>query len=345
MSKEKIFLSDHCGTICEAVMDGLLRANEGQCAGFGDDKWTAHLDAVFGSLFETDLISYPVVTGSAANSLILCTLCPPYGAILCYEEAHIQRDECGAPEFFTGGAKLALVHGENGKINPEALKAKLASFQPVVHQVKPKVLSITQATELGTVYTLDEISRLSEIAHAAGLKVHLDGARLHNAIVNLGCSWADATWRAGVDALSFSSTKNGTMCGEAAIFFDRRLAEEFPIWRKRGGHHLSKMRYLSAQITSYIESGSWDVNARRTNELASMIASAAGPLLAVPVEANQVFMILPTELEGLLEQSGFRFMAFYYGDQRIGRFVVSWDQHVDDITELAQLLEGFVSNL
>jgi len=335
---DKNFLSDHTATICPKVMSAFVEANRGQAIGFGKDPWTLKLDSVLGELFETELNAFPVVTGSAANSLALATLCPSHGVVFCQDQAHVETQEGGAPEFFTGGAKLALVPGKDGKMDPGALKQKIGSFAYGIHSMKPHVVSLTQVTEIGTAYTLDEIKALADVAHEAGLTVHMDGARLANAVVGLDTTWADVTWKAGVDVLSFSSTKNGTMCGEAVVFFNKDLIGDFEIKRKRGGHFVSKLRYISAQILGYVESGVWRQNAERTNRLARKIADVASPLLIAPVEANQLFMALPGDLPKLLNERGFLYIPFSHQGNAMGRFVISWDQPESDVNELVQLL-------
>jgi len=339
------FLSDHTGSICDPVFEAMAQSNVGQAAGFGNDQWSLRLNDVLGELFDRELEAFPVVTGSAANSLALATLSPPYGVIFCHEQAHVESQEGGAPEFFTGGAKLALVPGENGKIDPGALRSKIGSFAFGVHSMKPSVLSLTQATELGTVYTIDELKALCTIAHDAGLSVHMDGARLANAVVKLGCSWADTTWRAGIDVLSFSSTKNGTMCGEAVIFFDEEHQSDFEIRRKRGGHFISKLRYFSSQILGYVESGVWKVNAQRSNALAGQIATAAADLLIAPVETNQIFMSVPGKLNAALIERDIKYIPFAMQGQPMGRFVVSWDQPEEDIAAFLEALSVLQSQV
>ena len=233
-----------------------------------------------------------MTTGTAANALSLATVAPPYGAVFCHQEAHINVDECGAPTFFSGGAVLVPLHGEHGRLEPAAFGAALAAHPTYVHSVQPAALSLTQATELGTAYRPAQIRALAELAHERGLKVHMDGARFANALCFLGCHPGDITWRAGVDVLSLGATKNGALAAEAVVFFDTSLVRDFELRRKRAGHLLSKSRYVAAQLLAYLESGVWRRNAERTNRLAQSIGQAAGAALLHPVEANEVFLNL-----------------------------------------------------
>ena len=242
--------------------------------------------------FGTKVRVFAVSSGTAANSLALATLCPPWGTVLTHTEAHIERDECGAPEFFTGGAKLSLVGGAGAKIAAADLAARLNWFEPHVHGVQPRMLSITQATERGAIYTPQEISALSKIAHDRGMAVHMDGARFANALVAQKVSPAELTWKAGVDVLSFGVIKNGGMNAEAVVFFDPTRVADFEFRRKRAGQLFCKGRYAAVQLLAYLESGIWQRNAERANRLAARIADAAPALLSEPFATNQVFMRL-----------------------------------------------------
>jgi len=288
------FSSDNASGVAPEIMDALAHAAVGHALAYGDDEHTGGLREVFSSVFDTETTVYSVATGTAANALILATLCPPWGAVLCHRESHINLDEGGAPEMFTGGAKLIALEGAHGKLTVDGVEEALARWPAHgVHNVVPSVLSLTQATEAGTVYTPSEISDLCDVARKAGMKVHMDGARFANALATLGVSPADATWRLGVDALSFGATKNGAMAAEAALFFDPELAETFERRRKRAGHLFSKMRYLSVQLAAYLQDGLWlrlaaTANARAA-ELARAIEARPGVRLVHPVEANEVF--------------------------------------------------------
>ena len=252
------FGSDNVAPMAAEVMEALARANHGAAPSYGADALTSRLTEVACALFETELAIFPVTTGTAANSLALATLTPPYGAIYCHETAHILLDECGAPEFYTGGAKLIGLPGTGGKLTPETLAAPLAeAMAGGVHHAQPAAISITQATECGTVYEPAEIAALAEVARAHGLHLHMDGARIANAIAHLGCSPAEATWRAGVDVLSLGLTKDGALAAEAVVFFDPELAAGFERRRKRAGQLTSKMRFFSAQLVAMLEDGLW----------------------------------------------------------------------------------------
>jgi len=332
------FLSDNTATVCPEILAALTAANEGLAVAYGDDPWTQRLDAVLGDFFGTEVRAFAVATGTAANSLSLATLSPPYGAIFAHEEAHVVRDECGAPEFFSGGARLILVRGEHGRISSEALTEALASYPPSVHTVQPVALSLTQATEFGTAYRPADIAALSAIAHRKGLKVHMDGARFANAVGFLGCHPSEVTWRAGVDVLSFGATKNGALAAEAVIFFNRELVKDFELRRKRAGHLLSKSRYVAAQLLAYVETGVWERNAARANAFAQRIARAAGSHLLHPCEANEVFVKLGAPGKQQLRSAGFEF--YDWGAESAGeaRFVASWDQAEADVVALCEAL-------
>jgi threonine aldolase len=282
--------------------------------------------------------AFAVVTGTAANSLSIATIAPPYGAVFAHEEAHIVRDECGAPEFFSNGARLILVPGANGKVTPDALSAAIADYPVSVHSVQPAGLSLTQATEVGTAYRPDEVAALSEIARRHKLKVHMDGARFANAVTFLGCSPADVTWRAGVDVLSFGATKNGALAAEAVVFFDLALVRDFELRRKRAGHLISKSRYVSAQLLAYVETGVWQRNATRANALARKIGAAAGSALMYPVEANELFLRLGNERKTALSAKGFEFYDWGAADTGEIRLVVSWDQPEEEVDALCRAL-------
>ena len=332
------FYSDNTATACPEILAAITAANQGLALAYGDDPWTQRLDAVLGGFFGAEVRAFAVTTGTAANSLSLATVCPPYGAIYAHEEAHIATDECGAPGFFSGGAQLALLRGEHGKLLPGTFAAALSARPVDVHGVQPAALSLTQATELGTVYQPAEITALSKLAHGRGLKVHLDGARFANAVAFLDCQPADLTWRAGVDVLSFGATKNGALAAEAVVFFDSDLVRDFELRRKRAGQLLSKSRYVAAQLLAYVESGVWKRNAERTNRLAQDIGRAAGASLLHPVQANEVFVKLGVQRRQALRAAGFEF--YDWGAESAGdaRFVVSWDQPDGDAPALCAAL-------
>jgi threonine aldolase len=332
------FFSDNTSTVCPEILAAVQAANHGLAVAYGDDEWTQQLDGALSGFFGTRVRAFAITTGTAANSLALATLAPPYGAIFAHQEAHIACDECGAPAFFSGGAQLALLPGEHGRIPPATLEAALAGHRVDVHTVQPAALSLTQATELGTVYRPQDIGQLAALAHARGLKVHMDGARFANALEFLGCHPADVTWRAGIDVLSFGATKNGALAAEAVVFFDQALVRDFELRRKRAGHLQSKSRYVAAQLLGYLDSGVWQRNAQRTNRLAQRIGRAAGAALLHPVEANEVFLRLGLARRQQLRAAGFEF--YDWGAESAGeaRLVVSWDQPEDDVTALCAAL-------
>jgi threonine aldolase len=332
------FYSDNTGTACPEMLVAIAQANSKLVKAYGEDQWTERLDAVFGEFFGTPVRVFPVSTGTAANSLSLATITPPYGAVFAHEWSHVVRDECGAPEFFTGGARLVHVPGRHGRITTETLAAAIESNPPSVHTVQPAALTLTQATEFGTAYQPDDVAVLSELAKRHRLKVHMDGARLVNALASLNCPPSEITWRAGVDVLSFGATKNGGIAAEAVVFFDRTLVRDFEFRRKRAGHLLSKSRYVSAQLLAYIETGVWRRNAVRANKLAQRVALAAGPRLMHPVEANEIFVKLGDAGKRRLREAGFEF--YDWGSERSGeaRFVVSWDQPEREVAALSEAL-------
>ena len=306
------FTSDNAAGVAPAILDALVAASAGTAAAYGADAFTTRAQAALDEVFERKVASFLVSTGTAANALALGALTPPWSAVFCHEEAHIHDDECGAPELFTGGAKLVGIPGEGGKITPAALRETLARFpRGLAKSVQPGALSLSQATEAGTIYSTDEIAALSAIAHGAGLAVHMDGARFANALVELGCSPAQMSWKAGVDALSFGATKNGAMGCEAVIFFNPDQSANFPFQRKRGGHTLSKGRFLGAQMTAYLDNGLWLTLARRANDAARRMADGlapAGPVrLAWPRRVNEIFPIAPRSLAAALRAEGAAF--------------------------------------
>ena len=333
----RYFKSDNTAAVCPEILAALTTANHGTALAYGADRWSEALDTVFGKFFETDVRVFAVSSGTAANSLALATFCPPWGTVLCHAESHIERDECRAPEFFTGGAKLSLVGGAGAKITASDLRARLDWFEPHVHGVQPRALSITQSTERGAVYTAAEIRALADIAHGRGMIVHMDGARFANAVVAQDVSPAELSWKAGVDVLSFGVIKNGGMNAEAVVFFDPTRVGDFEFRRKRAGQLACKGRYAALQLTTYLESGIWKRNAERANRLAARIAAAAPGLLSVPAETNQVFMQLGEQrIAALSREFGF----YPWGPTGSGeaRFVCSWDTPDEDVDALCAQL-------
>ncbi|MBA2920441.1 low specificity L-threonine aldolase [Sphingomonas sp. MAH-20] len=328
------FFSDNAAAAHPAVLEALAAANRLDTA-YDGDAWSKQLDGAFSDLFETKVRSLWIATGTAANSLALAALCPPFGGVICHREAHISVDECGAPEFFTHGAKLLLSDGEGAKLSPAAVEAVCAGIRPDVHQVQPRALSITNATEYGRAYTPDEVAALGEVAKRRGLGFHMDGARFANAVAHLGCSPADLTWRGGVDALSFGFVKNGGMNAEALIFFKPELAEATLYRRKRAGHLFSKGRFLAAQILAMLKDELWLDNASAANRGAALLAQAAGGRLIHPVEANEVFLRVTADEAARLRALGF---DFYDWGPGAARLVISWDQDETAIRPLAEAI-------
>jgi threonine aldolase len=328
------FFSDNAAAAHPAVLDALAQANRLDTA-YDGDQWSKRLDGAFSDLFETEVRALWISTGTAANCLALAALCPPHGGVICHSEAHINVDECGAPEFFTHGAKLLLGDGEGAKLTPDTVEAVAGAIRNDVHQVQPRALSITNATEYGLAYTPDEVFALGEVAKRRGLGFHMDGARFANAVASLGCSPADVTWRAGVDALSFGFVKNGGLAAEALIFFKAELAEDTLYRRKRAGHLFSKGRYLAAQILAMLEGGLWLDNARAANRGAALLAQAAGDRLVHPVQANEVFLRVTSDEAARLRALGFDFYDWGVGEARL---VVSWDHDEAAIRPLADVI-------
>jgi threonine aldolase len=332
------FFSDNTASICPEILEAIHAANHGLEKAYGDDPWTARLSDVLGDFFGTPVSAFPVATGTAANALSLAVSSPPYGAIFAHEESHIVRDECGAPEFFTGGARLILVPGEHGKLSVAGLESALDANPTSVHTVQPAVVSLTQASELGTTYRPAEIAALAEAARRRGLTVHMDGARFANSLVFLGCHPGEITWRAGVDVLSFGATKNGALAAEAVVFFHPQRVRDFELRRKRSGHLLSKSRFVSTQLLAYAETGVWRRNAERANALAQRIAGAAGARVLHPVEANEVFLRLSAEDKLRLRNAGFAFYDWGAEGSAEARIVASWDQPEASVSALCEAL-------
>jgi threonine aldolase len=302
------FASDNAAGIAPEILAAISQANEGVALAYGGDAWTRRVEERLADIFERELAVFLVSSGTAANALALAQLTEPWGAVLCHREAHIAADECGAPEFYGGGIKLVGLPGEAGKLAPATLQRALgASSWGGPHHVSPSVLSLSQATEGGTVYPPDEIRELAEIAHARGMSVHVDGARLGNALARLNASPAQATWMAGVDVLSFGATKGGALAAETVIFFDPDRAANMAERRKRGGHLISKHRFLAAQVEAYLADDLWLKLARHANAMADRLAAglAAAQLVPVwPVQANEVFVALPMRLDQRLRAAG-----------------------------------------
>lgn len=309
------FCSDNVVGANAEILAALVEAAKGDATSYGGDPYTARLEKKLSEVFETKLAVFPVATGTAANALSLAVMTPPWGAVYAHNEAHILVDECGAPELYTAGAKMMGLPGEHGKITAAALATALThSGKGNIHHNQPAAVSLSQATECGTVYTPTEIGAIDEAARSHGLPLHMDGARFANALVKLGCRPAEATWKSGVDILSFGGTKNGAVMAEAIVVFRLDLAETLAYRRKRAGHLVSKQRFVSAQLCAYLENDLWLNNARHANEqaarLAKGLAAISGVQLLYPVEANEVFVNLPTAVRAKLESAGFKFYSW-----------------------------------
>lgn len=330
------FFSDNAAPVHPAVFAAMAGADVLDTAYDGDLR-SQTLDARLSAVFETEVEALWVPTGTAANCLALAALCPPHGAVVCHQDAHIQNDECGAPEFYTHGAKLLLAQGEGAKLTPASITALLGTIRRDVHQVQPHVISITNATEYGLVYTPTEVAAIGSLAADHGLSLHMDGARFANALVHADCSPADLTWRAGVTALSFGFVKNGGMNAEALVFFKPGLADATRYRRKRAGLLLSKGRYLAAQILALLDEDRWLANARTANAGAALIAEAAGDRLVLPAEANEIFLRVTATEAAALRAQGFDFYDWGPGEARL---VVSWNQHMADLQPLADAIRA-----
>jgi threonine aldolase len=331
------FFSDNAAATCPQVLEALNAANHVDTA-YDGDSLSEKLDGAFSDLFGKPVRALWVTTGTAANCLGLAALCPPHGAILCHEMAHIEVDEAGAPGFFTHGAKLTLLPGHGAKVTPEIVEEAFARVRDDVHQVQPAALSITNATEYGLSYQADEVGALGELAKIRGVGFHLDGARFANAVAFTGADPADLSWRAGVDVMSFGFVKNGGMNAEALIFFDPAKAELVPRLRKRAGHLLSKGRFLAAQILALLENDLWLANARAANGAAAALAEAAGTdRLIYPVEANELFVRMTAEEAESLRLQGYDFYDWGPGEVR---FVTSWDQDMEAVGQLAAAIRA-----
>ena len=328
------------------VLDAMVSGSSGLVSAYGEDRLTEGLTRRFSEIFEIECEVFLVATGTAANSLILSAMCPPWGAVLCHEGAHIINDENTAPEFFTGGARQIGVPGELGKPGHDAIRAQVELAQlHGVHNVKPTAISLTNATEQGTVLKPAEVADYGELAKELNLGLHMDGARFSNAVVGSGASPADLTWRSGVDVLTFGATKNGAIAAEAVVFFNDRFSEDFAYRRKRAGHLWSKHRFLAAQFDAFLADDLWLDNARHANALAARLANGLSQLPGVtlpwPTEANEVFPVLPEAMDQALEAAGF---VYYPWPMVLGmkRFVTSFVTDPEDIERLLAVAQSAV---
>ena len=330
------FASDNTAPICPPAWKALAAANSSAVVSYGDDEWTRRLVDRVREIFKTDCEVFVVFNGTAANALALAQLCRSFHGVICHEYAHSYTDECGAPEFFSGGAKLIPLRGDNGKLDRENLQAFLRR-QRDVHSPKPRVLSLTQATELGTIYRPAELASLCALAREHSLLVHMDGARFANAVAALDCAPKEISWEAGVDVLCFGGTKNGTAAGDLVIFFKKELAHEFDYRMKQAGQLASKMRFLAAPWLGLLESSAWVENARQANacakQLAEKISAAVGGEPVFPCEASAVFLRLSSDLVRALNHRGWRFYKFVEPD--VYRLMCSWATTQEEIDDFA----------
>lgn len=335
MNSSQQFASDNYSGICPEAWQAMAVANQGHAPAYGDDHWTTKASDAFRTLFATECEVFFAFNGTAANSLALAALCQSYHSVICSEAAHVETDECGAPEFFSNGSKLLVAPSADGKLTPQAIRA-IATNRSDIHFPKPRVVTITQPTETGLVYSLEEIRAISATCRELGLHLHMDGARFTNACASLGCSPSDMTWRAGVDVLCFGGTKNGMAAGEAILFFDPKLAEDFDYRCKQAGQLASKMRFLAAPWVGMLDSGAWLRNGAHGNACAQRLLQQIEGLPEVdimfPPQANAVFVRMPETKLAALRERGWRFYTFIGGG---ARFMFAWDADPQRIDQLA----------
>ena len=344
-TQKNSFASDNTSMACPEVMDAVIAANSGIASSYGDDEYSKSLQDKLNDLFETEVVYFPCVSGTAANALALSALTPSYGKIFCHAMSHINTDECAAPEFFTGGSKLIPISTNNGKIKPAELEEMIRG-KGNVHSAQPATLSITQSTEVGALYQLDEIKELSITAHKHGLNVHMDGARFANGLVALDTSPAEMTWKSGVDVLSFGGTKNGCLAAEAVIFFKPELVQAFPFLHKRSGQLLSKMRFISAQLEAYITDDVWLRNARHANKMAKRLSQGLtnipGIKLAYPTESNEIFAHMPENMISALNKQGYKVTEGELDETAPPRFVAAWNTKEKEVDEFLSAVKSVI---
>jgi threonine aldolase len=345
-SRPRQFASDNYAGVCPEAWQALEAANRDHCPGYGDDQWTARASDLIRETFETDCEVFFVFNGTAANSLSLATMCQSYHSIICHQTAHVETDECGAPEFFSNGTKVLLAPGANGKLTPEGV-AQIVNRRGDVHYPKPRAVSLTQATELGTAYTPDEVKALWAMCRRLNLRMHMDGARFANAVASLGVTPKAITWQAGIDVLCFGGTKNGTHVGEAVVFFNPDLAREFDYRCKQAGQLASKMRFLAAPWVGMLEGGAWLRHAAHANAMAQQlhdaISDVPGANLLFPRQANAVFVELPPPVIEALRARDWRFYTFI-GEGGC-RLMCAWDTRPEDVSAFASDLRELMADL
>ena len=336
------FASDNVTGACPEVLNALLKDNEDDKTPYGNDELSKNLQNKFSEIFEKEVIVFPTASGTAANALALSTMTPSFGNIYCHRLSHINVDECGAPEFYTGGAKLVNLNGINGKIIAEELESNI-SGKGVVHHTQPSSVSITQLCETGVAYNLDEIKKISEITHKHDLNIHMDGARFANALVSLNCTPAEMTWKSGIDVLSFGATKNGCLAAEAIIFFKPELVGNLAFLMKRAGHLLSKMRFVSAQLDAYISNEVWLKNAKHANAMGKKLSQGLlkhkNIELAYPTDANEVFVKIPKNIIDQFNSHGYKINDDEWEDKAV-RLVAAWNTHPDDVESFLNIIKS-----
>ena len=335
------FASDNVAGACPEVLDAVIKANEGDSTPYGNDQISTELQDKFSEIFEKEVIVFPTASGTAANALALSTMTPSFGNIYCHKLSHINTDECGAPEFYTGGGKLVTLQGVKGKITANELDESIAGAG-IVHHTQPSSVSITQVCETGEVYQLDEIKKISDVTHKHNLNMHMDGARFANALVSLDCSPAEMTWKSGIDVLSFGATKNGCLAAEAIIFFKKDLVGNTAFLMKRAGHLLSKMRFVSAQLDAYISNDVWLKNARHANKMGKRLSEGLNNYsdinLSYPTEANEVFATFPRNKIDHLNSEGYTINEDEW-DGKAVRLVAAWNTKDNDVDEFLEILK------
>jgi threonine aldolase len=345
-STRRQFASDNLAGICPEAWAALAEANQGHAPAYGEDAWTQRASDLIREVFETDCEVFFVFNGTAANSLALSSLCQSYHSILCHQAAHVETDECGAPEFFSNGTKVLLLDGAEGKIDPESIE-RMVNRRKDIHYPKPRAVSLTQATECGTVYSPAHVETIGETCRRLGLRLHMDGARFANAVASLNVAPANITWRAGVDVLSFGGAKNGLPLGEAVVFFNRPLAHEFEFRCKQAGQLASKMRFLAAPWVGLLKDGAWLRHADAANRMAARLAAAAAEIDGVevlfPRQANGVFLQMAPAAADRLRQKGWKFYDFIASGGY--RFMCSWDCTEADVDRLMTDLREVVAQL
>lgn len=337
------FASDNYSGVCPEAWEATRAANQGHATAYGDDPWTARAADLFRDLFETDCEVFFAFNGTAANSLSLASLCQSYHSVICTQSAHVETDECGAPEFFSNGSKLLTAPTSDGKLTSGAIRG-LATSRKDIHFPKPKAVTITQSTETGRVYSVSELQALSETCRELKLHLHMDGARFANALASVGCTPAEMTWKSGVEVLCFGGTKNGMAIGEAILFFNRDLATDFDYRCKQAGQLASKMRFLSSPWVGMLETGAWKRNAEHANAMAQRLCHAiqdvAGSSIMFQVEANAVFLLTTEDRLQQLRDRGWRFYTFIGGG---ARFMFAWDTDPARVDQLAADIRGVMS--